>query len=42
MMKSFIKILNESSTAELPREKLQRRGAKALSDTELLAIFLGS
>ena len=34
--------INEWSNAERPREKLMARGAKILSDAELLAIFLDS
>ena len=34
--------LKDWNEEERPREKLARRGAAALSDAELLAIFIGS
>jgi len=41
-MKGFMKKISEIPLLDRPREKLQQKGAKALSDQELVAILLGS
>ena len=35
-------LLNDSPNEDLPREKIAKYGASALSNAELIAIFLGS
>jgi DNA repair protein RadC len=39
---SKMKKISDIPKSDRPREKLQQKGAEALSDTELLAILLGS
>ncbi len=41
-MTKFIHQIRDLGTDERPREKLLRRGARALSDAEIIAILLGS